>query len=221
MASPTVENYVKAVYDISVGDGGRRATTGALADAMNVSPGTVTSMLKTLSQAGLATYMPYEGVRLSESGIALALSVLRRHRLLELFFFKTLGLTWDQVHEDAEEMEHAISDFLIDEIDQYLGHPEVDPHGDPIPTRDGHMPRRPTRPLSTVAAGESWRVARVIDQSADFLRYLSEAGLRLETVGRVVANQPEAGILTVRVDDREITLAQDAARSVLVVDESD
>ena len=108
-----------------------------MAEALGVSPGTVTSMLKTLSESGLAEYVPYEGARLTEAGRTLALRVVRRHRLIELFLVRTLELTWDEVHAEAENMEHAVSDLLVDRIDAYLGYPETDPHGDPIPKADG------------------------------------------------------------------------------------
>src|SRR6187549_4175838 len=128
MASLTVENYLKAIYQISGRAEAGVASTGALAEALSVSPGTVTSMLKTLDESNLATYTPYEGVRLTPSGQALALRVLRRHRLIEQFLSETLNLSWDEVHEEAEHMEHAVSDWLIDRIDAYLGHPPTDPH---------------------------------------------------------------------------------------------
>ena len=128
-------------------------STGELAQALNVSPGTVTGMLKTLSEASLATYTPYEGARLTESGQRLALKIIRRHRLLELFLVETLKMSWDEVHEEAEHMEHAASERLIDRIDDYLGYPAVDPHGDPIPRADGSLAETEGTPLARVPAG--------------------------------------------------------------------
>jgi DtxR family transcriptional regulator, Mn-dependent transcriptional regulator len=218
MASPTVENYLKAAFEISVTEGARRATTGRLATVMKVSPGTVTSMLKTLGQSGLATYTPYEGVRLTESGMAMALRTIRCHRLLELFLCKSLNLTWDQVHDDAENMEHAVSDALMDRIDEYLDHPEFDPHGDPIPTREGQMPQRHSRSLITCRNGFQFQLVRVTEQSSEFLRYLTESGLTLGVMGEVVANQPEAGLITVRAGEREVTMSEEAAQSLFVVE---
>ena len=136
LPSLTIENYVKTIYKICTRQGNRPAATGQLATALGVAPGTVTSMLKTLSEGGLAEYQPYEGVRLTDPGLKLALRVLRRHRLIELFLVRTLALSWDQVHEEAENMEHAVSDFLVDRIDELLGRPDFDPHGDPIPRAD-------------------------------------------------------------------------------------
>jgi DtxR family Mn-dependent transcriptional regulator len=216
MHSLTVENYIKSIYQICAAQSGRAAATGQIAAALGVSPSTVTAMLKTLSEGGLATYAPYEGARLTNSGSALALRVLRRHRLIELFLSQTLQLAWDEVHEEAENMEHAVSDRLIDRIDAFLGYPKVDPHGDPIPQADGTVEAAALHPLCTARAGERFRLARVIDQSPDFLRFLAEAGLPLETEGQVVANQTAAGMLTVQVAGREIHLGHDAAEKLLV-----
>jgi DtxR family Mn-dependent transcriptional regulator len=216
LPSLTVENYVKEIYKLCSPENRQRATTGRLATALNVSPGTVTSMLKTLNEAGLATYTPYEGVQLSPEGNELALRILRRHRLLETFLAEVLGLDWDEVHEDAERMEHVVSDRLIDTISDYLGHPEFDPHGDPIPTRELTLASRETSRLAECPSGCQFSLAQVTDQSPEFLRYLRQIGLGLGQEGEVVANQPEAGTVTVRVDSRELTLGQEAAQKLLV-----
>ena len=139
MPSLTVENYLKAILQLVIATNSEWISTGQLAATVNVSPGTVTSMLKTLAESGLATYKPYEGVSLTKAGRSLALRMLRRHRLIELFLVRTLDLTWDQVHEEAENMEHAVSDMLIERMDEFLDRPETDPHGDPIPAADGLM----------------------------------------------------------------------------------
>lgn len=220
MPSLTVENYVKAIFKVSGGRSDRRAATGQLATELSVSPGTVTSMLKTLSENGLATYTPYEGVRLSEEGRDLALRILRRHRLIELFLSRTLGLAWDEVHDDAERMEHVASDLLIQRIDEHLGHPTVDPHGDPIPAADGSFIIEPAHPLAECPPGCHFRLARVTDQRPDFLRYLREAGLSLAAEGRVVENQSEVGVVVVEVDGQQATLGQEAANKLLVTDEA-
>lgn len=216
MASLTIENYVKAIYQIAAGHEGHAAATGKLAEALGVSPGTVTSMLKTLSESGLAEYIPYEGARLTDAGRTLALRVLRRHRLVELFLARTLKMTWDEVHEEAENMEHAVSDLLIDRIDAFLGHPATDPHGDPIPKADGTLAAPTGRSLSEVRVGKRFRVVRVIDQSPDFLRYLTETGLRLDATGTVVANRLESGTVTVEVGGQQTTLAHTIADRLLV-----
>src|SRR6056297_4025528 len=126
MTTLTVENYLKAILQYELQTNETLMSTGKIAEAMAVSPGTVTSMLKTLSEGGLAEYKPYEGASLTESGRKLAMRMLRRHRLIELFLVKTLNLTWDQVHEEAEDMEHSVSDFLVGKIDEFLGRPQFD-----------------------------------------------------------------------------------------------
>jgi DtxR family Mn-dependent transcriptional regulator len=173
-------------------------------------------MLKTLSESGLVTYTPYEGVQLTAAGKALALRVLRRHRLIELFLVRTLDLSWDEVHEEAENMEHAVSDLLVDRIDAFLGHPETDPHGDPIPRADGSLDAPQLFPLSNCQPGEEFRLARVVDQSPQFLRYLTEADLPLGTAGKVVANRPEAAVITLEVGGQQTTLGHPVAEKLLV-----
>ena len=215
MPSLTVENYIKTIFQVCLSGNGQ-AATGQLATALGVSPGTVTSMLKTLSESDLVTYTPYEGVRLTESGNSLALRVVRRHRLIELFLVKTLNLSWDEVHEEAEHMEHAVSDRLIDKIDAFLGHPAVDPHGDPIPRADGSFETPDSRTLAECGVGDEFRFSRVIDQSPEFLRFLSSSGLPLGAAGHIVANRAEAGIVTVKVNGHETTLGRAAAEKILV-----
>jgi len=216
LASLTVENYVKAIFKICLGEDSPRATTGQLAAALSVSPGTVTSMLKTLSESRLATYTPYEGVRLTDEGNQLALRVLRRHRLIETFLAQALEMGWDEVHDDAEQMEHVISDKLIERIAARLGQPQFDPHGDPIPTADGQMPVLPTHSLADCPADTRFRLARVVDQSPDFLRYLTQSGLHLNVQGRVLVHRAEARAITIEVEDRQITLGHEAAEKLQV-----
>jgi len=220
MPSLTVENYVKTICQISSSQEGRPATTGQIAAALGVAPGTVTSMLKTLDAARLATHRPYEGVALTRAGRVLALRMIRRHRLIELFLMRTLGMSWDEVHDEAEHMEHAVSDLLIDRIDDFLDHPGVDPHGDPIPRGDAQSLAEavegPARSLADCAAGERFRLARVLNQSATFLRYLTESGLELNAVGAVEKNPDGAGLMRIRVGERRLSLALDAAGQLLV-----
>jgi DtxR family Mn-dependent transcriptional regulator len=190
--------------------------TGQIAAALGVLPGTVTSMLKTLDDSNLATYTPYEGVRLTAAGRALALRVLRRHRLIEQFLSHTLQLTWDEVHEEAENMEHAVSDSLVDRIDAYLGHPSTDPHGDPIPRADGTVAAAADRSLAECAVGDRFRVARVVDQSSDFLRYLSQAGLEIGAQGSLISMDDARERFTVRLGRDETTLSREAAAKLMV-----
>src|SRR5262245_28856629 len=173
-------------------------------------------MLKTLSESNLVEYTPHRGAKLTASGNALALRVLRRHRLIELFLVKTLQMTWDEVHEEAEHLEHAVSERLIDRIDAFLGHPRFDPHGDPIPRPDGTFETPESQTLAECNVGDAFCLARVIDQSPEFLRFLSGSGLPLGATGRVVANQSEAGIVTVCIDGKDTTLGRAAAEKLLV-----
>ncbi len=216
MPSLTVENYVKTIYQLAHRTEGGAVATGQIAAALSVLPGTVTSMLKTLDESNLATYTPYEGVRLTQSGRGLALRVLRRHRLIEQFLSQTLNLTWDEVHQEAEHMEHAVSDSLIDRIDAYLGHPPTDPHGDPIPKADGTMAVAADRPLVECSTGDRFYIARVIDQSPDFLRHLSQIGLAIGAQGSLVANDESRESLTIRLGSSEKTLSRDIAAKLMV-----
>src|SRR5687767_13395108 len=143
LPSSTVENYLKAIYHAQVGlDPGQLVQMGQLASALGVVPGTATTMVKTLSESGLVRYEPYTGVRLTAAGEKLAALVLRRHRLVELFLVNVMGMSWTEVHDEAEHLEHAVSDRLIERIDEMLGRPSVDPHGDPIPDQHGAVDRR-------------------------------------------------------------------------------
>lgn len=216
MPSLTVENYAKAIYTIASENPGKPTATGQLAAALGVSPGTVTSMLKTLSESNLATYAPYEGVRLTAAGNALALRILRRHRLIELFLVNTLNLSWDEVHEEAEHMEHAVSDWLVDRIDAALSYPQTDPHGDPIPRRDGSIESRETRSLADCQAGTDFSLVRVVDQAPEFLRFLSGSGIAIGISGKVTTNSREAGILTIQLPSGETTLGLETAGKLLV-----
>ncbi|MDA1039506.1 MAG: metal-dependent transcriptional regulator [Planctomycetota bacterium] len=221
MPSLTVENYVKTIFQISSDQEGRPASTGQIAAALDVLPGTVTSMLKTLDAARLASHKPYEGVSLTRAGRMLALRMIRRHRLIELFLLRTLEMTWDEVHDEAEHMEHAVSDLLIDRIDTFLGHPDVDPHGDPIPRGESMTMQAvdtEARSLAEVAEGGRFRLARVLDQSSEFLRYLTESGLTLGTEGEVERNPDGAGLMRIRLGQQSLALAIDAAGKLVVTE---
>src|SRR5215211_1769677 len=182
MPTPTVENYVKQIYleQQSVdAEGGADALVpmGRLAAAMGVVPGTATTMVKALSDSGLVAYEPREGVRLSRGGEQLALHVLRRHRLVELFLVKVLGLDWSEVHDEAEELEHAISDKVLERMDHLLGRPTADPHGDPIPTAKGKVSEGRYPSLADCPVGRPLRVVRVLDQDPAFLQFVERCGL--------------------------------------------
>ena len=213
-----MENYLKAILQLAGTSNSEWVSTGQLAASLGVSPGTVTSMLKTLSEGGLASYKPYEGVCLTKAGRTIALRVLRRHRLLELFLVKTLSLTWDQVHAEAENMEHSVSDMLIERIDEFLGRPETDPHGDPIPSADGLMRGNVATavPLSTCRASSKVRIVRVLNQQPEFLRYLSDSGLEPGATATVEVNSPEGGLVSAKVGRKLVSLGHQAAEQLLV-----
>lgn len=176
LPSSTVENYLKAIYlgEAQLAADQRLLAMGQLASALGVAPGTATTMVKALAESGLVEYEPYNGVRLSPAGEKLAALVLRRHRLIELFLVRVMGLGWDEVHDEAEQLEHVVSDRLIERIDAMLGRPEVDPHGDPIPRADGHVPRHDSTTLLTCPLHERVTITRVTDQDAAFLRFIEQ-----------------------------------------------
>lgn len=219
MASLTIENYIKTIYQLSSVNPSKGVATGKIAESLAVQPGTVTSMLKTLSEVGLASYIPYEGVRLTEAGKMLALRVLRRHRLIELFLAKTLNLSWDEVHDEAENMEHAVSEWLIDKIDAFLGHPSSDPHGDPIPRPDGTVAAEVGVCLSSLPAGSRFRLVRVLDQSAEFLRYCTQNGLSLGNQGTIVENNAASGVVRFTFGAGDVVVSGQVAEKLIVVGE--
>ena len=213
MPSLTIENYVKTIYLISTRQQEQPVATGQLAIALGVSPGTVTSMAKTLSETGLAEYKPYGGLHLSKSGCRLAMRIIRRHRLIETFLVRTLKLNWDEVHDEAENMEHAVSDLLIDRIDEFLGFPTSDPHGDPIPTAGGTIIPSEGVSLDQLSPGTPFRLVRVLDQTSGFLQDLSRDGLSIESEGIVRQNE---GSFTVEIGKKQLTLAPEKASKLLV-----
>jgi DtxR family Mn-dependent transcriptional regulator len=217
MVTLTVENYVKAIYQILAETEQPTASNGEIARKLGVAPGTVTSMLQTLDGANLVHYQTHKGASLTDSGRSLALRVLRRHRLMELFLVKTLGMTWADVHEEAEHLEHAVSDGLIDRIDSFLGFPDRDPHGDPIPDRDWAVAVGAGTPLRDCPSGARFHLLRVIDQSPEFLKYLTQSGLDLGVEGTVVENQEQAGALIVEsAPGQRLVLGRDTAEKLRV-----
>lgn len=216
MASSTVEDYLKQIYLMQL-DTDDLVSMGKLATAMEVVPGTATSMIKTLADSGLVQYEPRGGVRLTHGGEQLALHVLRRHRLVELFLVKVLELDWSEVHAEAEELEHAVSDKVLEKIDAYLGHPSVDPHGDPIPSAKGKVAVPRLESLATCPADARFRVARVIDQDADFLQFVERCGLMPGVAVSVQVRDNLADAVWVRPGDRRaIPLGMSAAAKILV-----
>ena len=188
MPTSTVEDYLKHIYQAQLADPGLLVPTGLIAAALGVAPGTATAMVKTLADSDLVEYEPYSGVRLTPAGEKLASHVLRRHRLVEQFLVEVMGMDWSEVHSEAELLEHVVSERLLERIDTMLGHPRVDPHGDPIPTAGGEVPAIDYPNLVTCPVGKSMTLVRVTDQATDFLRFIERYGLvpgvRLHVVGR-------------------------------------
>jgi DtxR family Mn-dependent transcriptional regulator len=218
MATSTVENYLKQLYlEQRSTDAPAMVPMGRLAAAMGVVPGTATSMVKALSDSGLVVYEPRGGVKLTRSGEQLALHVLRRHRLLELFLVKILNLDWSVVHDEADALEHAISDRVIERIDALLGHPTVDPHGDPIPTSKGHLHERQLMSLANCPVGIPQQVARVLDQQPEFLQFIERSGLKPGSIVTVAKRDSAAEAVKIRIVRRdEVSLDMAAAAKILV-----
>jgi DtxR family Mn-dependent transcriptional regulator len=217
LPSQTVENYLKTIYLAQSNQGSNDLVpVGQLAAALGVVPGTATTMMKTLAESGLVRYEPYVGVRLTKAGEKLASLVLRRHRLIELFLVKVLGMSWAEVHDEAEHLEHAVSERLIDRIDEMLGRPEVDPHGDPIPTAEGRMPRPEYVDLLTAPLATSLVVARVIDQDPDFLRFLEQRQLIPGSLVTIESREPFSDAVQLRAPSGNIvSIGVRAAAKVL------
>jgi DtxR family Mn-dependent transcriptional regulator len=217
MASITVENYLKQLYLEQQNRSEELVPMGKLASAMGVVPGTATSMVKALADSGLVSYEPRFGAKLTKGGEQLALHVLRRHRLVELFLVKVLGLDWSEVHDEAEELEHAISDKVLEKIDKLLGHPSVDPHGDPIPTAKGKVSEERLVPLAEANVSAKVRISRVVDQDSRFLQFLDRAGLRPGVMVSVHQRDEHADAISVKIDGRSpLTLGTAAAMKILV-----
>ncbi len=197
--SGPVEDYLKAIYDLELV--GAPASTNDIADRLAISPASVSGMLRRLAEQGLITHERYRGVRLTGNGRRAALRTLRRHRILECYLTEVLGYPWDRVHAEAEQLEHTASEELIERMAHALGDPTRDPHGAPIPTRDGRVEEASLGTLADAEPGEWLRVRRVQDKDAERLRYLAELGVRPGSVVRVLSRAPFDGPITLRVDE--------------------
>jgi DtxR family Mn-dependent transcriptional regulator len=219
LPSQTVENYLKTIYlaQSAAASANSLVPMGQLASALGVVPGTATTMMKALAESGLVHYEPYMGVRLTPSGEKLATLVLRRHRLVELFLVKVLGMSWAEVHDEAERLEHAVSERLIDRIDEMLGRPAVDPHGDPIPTAEGTVAQTDDVDLLAAPLDVPHCVTRIVDQEPRFLRFIEEHELMPGQVIVVQHRDSMSDALRLRSGSgRETTLGTRTASKVLV-----
>ncbi len=219
-ASTAEQDYLKQIYLLQEGSG--RATTQMLADRLGVKPPSVTAMIKRLADEGgpLVRHTPYHGVELTERGVAVAIEMLRHHRLIELFLSELLGVPWDRVHEEADRLEHVLSEDLEERIALKLGNPTIDPHGDPIPTRDGVILARELVRLTDLPSGSCGRVSRIEQQETPVLQYLASLGLTMDALVTLEAVAPFGGVVTLRIGPHghEAThaLGEELARQILI-----
>jgi DtxR family Mn-dependent transcriptional regulator len=214
MTTQAIQDYLKIIFKLQMTS--PAASTTAIAEKLGVSAASVTSMAKKLAKMGLATHSPYHGVSLSDEGRALALEMIRHHRLLELYLQKALGFTWDKVDAEAERLEHHISEEMEAAMAAFLGDPTEDPHGDPIPTKDGYMPITRYDRLTEADPGTTVRIRRVKDSDPDLLRYLGTLGMYPHVVVEVVDKGPFDGPLVVRVSGTQQALGAQVTDSVFV-----
>ncbi|WP_333473249.1 metal-dependent transcriptional regulator [Lolliginicoccus lacisalsi] len=213
--SPAAEDYLKAIWSLCEWSD-ERVSAKMLAEKVGVSASTVSESIKKLSDQGLVDHARYGSIALTDAGKRAAISMVRRHRLIETFLVRELGYRWDEVHEEAEVLEHAVSDRLISRIDSKLGFPERDPHGDPIPSEDGAVSALDARPLSEHADGDGGVIARISDDDAQMLRYFESVGIQLDTRITIVERRDYAGTVCVQVgdDDTTVELGDIAAQAI-------
>ena len=214
MLTPATEDYLKTVYKLE--DANEVVATNAIAERMDVSAASVTNMMKKLSEMGLVEYARYQGITLTDAGRKIALEIVRHHRLLEVYLAEAMGFGWDQVDAEAERLEHVISEEFEDKMDEMLGYPTTDPHGSPIPKKDGTIARTEHEPLVNIAPGQSAIIRRVPDSDPALLRYLGELGLKPDATVAVLKKEPFDGPLLLRIGDREHHLGHQTAHGVLV-----
>ncbi len=212
MPKTSTEDLLKTIYGLEAAK--KRPGTKAVADVLGIPMASVTGMVKNLAADALLEHVPYHGFELTAKGRQLALRMLRRHRLIELFLMQTLELGWDEVHADAEVMEHAVSDQLVERIYVYLGKPEFDPHGSPIPDSEGTVAVRSGVPITQLAPGDEGIVSEVEDEDPGFLRYLSSLGIKIGSPLRVMAKDPYGGLVRLRMGRRMISMGTEAAQRV-------
>ena len=215
MITSTVEDYLKSLFLLDP-LAETKIATGDLAKALHVTPGSATSMVKTLAEAGLVEHRPHYGVKLTEAGRNLAVHVVRRHRIVELFLVQVLGMDWGAVHDEAEKLEHAVSNDVIERMDALLGHPTVDPHGDPIPNASGEIPRRALVQLASCKVGDYVSVARINDQDTEFLKFAEEYGLLLGATVTITSRNEHANSITLHSGKQEVVLGLASAGRIEV-----
>lgn len=209
-----IEDYLKAI--LILGASNRKVSTSAIADRLQVAQGSVTGMLKKLADMKLVEYSPYRGVELTKNGEKIALEVVRHHRLLELYLAEAMGYTWDKVHDEAEQLEHYISEEFEEKIATFLGDPTFDPHGYPIPSKEGHMPDLTCFPLSHAEIGDRLIIKMVSDRDPEKLRYLGDLGLFPDRVVAVLSKAPFNGPIKIQTEEQQHHLGRELADAILV-----
>ncbi len=216
--SPRISDCLKVIYAMQ--ERGQKVSTSAVSERLGVSDATVTTLFKDFATAGWVEHVPYRGVRLTELGQHKAMEVIRHHRLLELYLARELHYSWDQVHDEADKLEHVISEEFEDKLDALLGYPTVDPHGDPIPSKEGKLPEREGTPLLQLQGGQCARILRIKDQNAEKLRYLGQLGLYPDVRIELIDRAPFGGPLHVRIGDApdqvEHVLGVELAEDIIV-----
>jgi DtxR family transcriptional regulator, Mn-dependent transcriptional regulator len=213
--SPAVEDYCKAIFTLQ-SRAEKPVSTNALAERLGITPGSVSAMLRKLGELGLITHLPYRGVRLTDEGRLVALEIIRHHRLLELFLAEALDMPWDRVHAEAEVLEHVLSEELEELISAKLGHPTLDPHGDPIPSAELELAESETQSLEDLQAGANGIFVRVSDADPEMLRYLAARGISPGDHFEVLERQPFGGPLLLRLDEGEHSIGGQLAHAMRV-----
>ena len=210
-----VEDYLKAIFELETRNG--YAGTNEIASALRIAAPSVSGMIRRLSSQGLLTHEPYKGVQLTREGRRAALKTIRRHRVIESYLTQALGYPWDRVHDEAERLEHAASDELIDRMAAAIGEPDTDPHGAPIPTREGKLGAEPAlSALAELGDGDRARIARVGDRDGERLRYLATLGMAIDAEVELVSREPYDGPITVKVDGKRRVIGRELARHIFV-----
>ena len=218
MPTPTVENYLKQILMVTLEENGPKVAMGKVSTDLGVTPGTATSMAKNMERDGWLTYYPRQGVSLTRKGRKVAMNMLRRHRLLETFLVETLGLDWSEIHEEAEELEHAISEKVLEKLDEFLGRPRYDPHGHPIPTRRGSIQRPSSQTLQNCSAGMTVKVESILDQESDFLKFARDKELLPGKMVSIIGFEKLADVITLKVEESEaFSMGFRSAEKILVV----
>ena len=219
MLSPSVEDYLKAIYKLEAQSDGAPVSTGDVAHAMDVAPASASNMIKRLGDLDFLTYEAYEGATLTDHGRKVALEVIRHHRLLELYLKEVMGFEWGEIHDEAERLEHHISERFEARIEEMLGHPTRDPHGHPIPTRDGLVDELPTHTLADLEDGATAQIDHISDEDADLLHLLEQRGLLPGCTVEIVETRRLEGLLVVSVDGTDQLLGQPVAEKVFVTEQ--